>query len=119
MLGLLLGTFILSFLASEAVPNRRPSDTASKIKAFIDEHRDADLVVCTGNTSVEGLAWLARQINDSRNVTLVIGDMTEHLFTKSKDEDRQVDPPHPGRALQVAGLFRCRSCLRVVRGFPF
>ena len=70
------------------MPNRRPPEPASKIKAFIDEHRDADLVVCTGNASVKGLAWLARQIKDSRNVTLVIGDMTEHLFKKSKDEDR-------------------------------
>lgn len=65
------------------------SEPADKIKAFVREHRDADLVICTGNASVRGLAWLARQVDSSQRVTVVIGDMTAQHFSKARDIDRE------------------------------
>lgn len=70
--------------------DRGLSQPASKIKAFLDEHRGADVVVCTGTASVKGLAWLAGQIGRGRRVTVVIGDMTEQSFAVATDDNRRV-----------------------------
>ena len=67
--------------------NRRPAGAESKVKAFLHDHRTADVVVCTGYVSVNGLAWLSRQVDDTRRVTLVIGDMRAHFFANANDED--------------------------------
>ena len=69
--------------------NRRPAEAGSKIKAFLHEHRTADVVVCTGYVSVNGLAWLSRQVDQGRGVTLVIGDMRAHFFANASDGDRK------------------------------
>ena len=69
--------------------NRRPAEAGSKIKAFLHEHRTADVVVCTGYASVNGLAWLSRQVDQGRRVTLVIGDMRAHFFAHASDGDRK------------------------------
>lgn len=70
--------------------DRGPSQPAPKIEAFLDEHRSADVVVCTGSASVKGLAWLARQVGSGQQVTIVIGDMTEQSFAVATDDDRRI-----------------------------
>ncbi len=70
--------------------DRGPSQPARKIKAFLDEHHSADVVVCTGSASVKGLAWLASQVGNSQRATIVIGDMTEQAFAVATDDDRRV-----------------------------
>ncbi len=76
-------------LASINVPNGKLTQPADKIRTFIGGHRDADLVVCTGNTSVRGLAWLAGQVDSSQRVTIVIGDMQGQSFSKASEGDRE------------------------------
>ena len=75
-------------LVSTTVPNGKLIQPADKIGAFISDHRDADLVFCTGNTSVRGLAWLAGQVDSSQRVTIVIGDMLGQNFSKASEGDR-------------------------------
>ena len=78
----------LGALVSTTVSNGKLTRPADKIRAFISEHRDADLVFCTGNTSVRGLAWLAGQTDSSQRVTIVIGDMLGRNFSKAREGDR-------------------------------
>ncbi len=75
-------------LVSTTVPNGKLTQPAEKIRAFISDHRDADLVFCTGNTSVRGLAWLSGQVDSSQRVTIVIGDMLGQNFSKASEGDR-------------------------------
>ena len=72
-----------------AMPNGKLAQPADKIRTFIRDYRDADIVVCTGNTSVRGLAWLAGQADSSQRVTIVIGDMLGQNFSKASEGDRE------------------------------
>ena len=79
----------IGLLVSTTVPNGKLTQPADKIRTFIRDHRDAELVVCTGNTSVRGLAWLADQVDSSQRVTIVIGDMLGQSFSKASESDRK------------------------------
>ena len=61
---------------------------ARRIEAFIAAHADADIVVCTGFTSVWGLAWLAEKIDAGQGCVLIAGDLKPQRFKKGSDEKR-------------------------------
>lgn len=96
---------------------RGPSQPARKIKAFLDEHCGADVVVCTGTASVKGLAWLARQVDSGQRVTIVIGDMTEQSFAVATDDDRQVAAAFLRRGdVKVHNWYRQKPVKKIAHG---
>ena len=104
-------------LASIAVPNGELIQPADKIRAFIRDHRDADLVVCTGNTSVRGLAWLAGQVDGSQRVTVVIGDMLGQNFSKASEADRETVASFLRRPnVKVHNWYRTRPEKKIAHG---
>ncbi len=84
------------------MPCGHPPRTEHKIISFLAEHRDADLFVCTGSTSVKGLAWLSRHVGNHQRVTLIIGDMAPNNFTRATEADRA-----------TASRFLCRDNVTV------
>ena len=99
------------------MPDGQPTRTEHKIRSFLAEYRDADLVVCTGYTSVNGLAWLARQVNKHQQVTLVIGDMTANRFTKATEADRAAASAFlRGRNVTVHNWYRTRPVKKTAHG---
>ncbi|MDE0612809.1 MAG: phospholipase D family protein [bacterium] len=97
--------------------DRGPSQPARKIKAFLDEHRNADVVVCTGSASVKGLAWLARQVDRDRRVTIVIGDMTGQSFAIATDDDRRVAAAFLRRSnVKVHNWYRQKPVKKIAHG---
>ena len=104
-------------LASDTVNGRGPSQPAHKIKAFLDEHRSADVVVCTGSASVKGLAWLARQVGSGQRVTIVIGDMTEQSFAVATEDDRRVAAAFLRRGdVKVHNWYRQKPVKKIAHG---
>ena len=93
------------------------SQPARKIKAFLYEHRSADVVVCTGSASVKGLAWLARQVDSGQRVTIVIGDMTEQSFAVATDDDRRVAAAFLRRGdVKVHNWYRQKPVKKIAHG---
>lgn len=99
------------------MPNPGPSQPEHKIKSFLKDHYDADLVVCTGNTSVKGLAWLARHVDPRQSVTLVIGDMTANTFAKATDADRATASAFlRGPNVKVHNWYRTKPVKKIAHG---
>lgn len=104
-------------LFSSVVNDRGPSHPAHKIKAFLEEHRGADIVVCTGSASVKGLAWLARQAGSDRRITIVIGDMTGQSFAAANDDDRRVAAAFLRRSdVKVHNWYRQKPVKKIAHG---
>ena len=99
------------------MPNPGPPQPEYKIKAFLNEYRGADLVLCTGYTSVNGLAWLARQVSNHQNVTLVIGDMKANSFTKATEPDRATAAAFLRRHnVKVHNWYRTKPVKKIAHG---
>lgn len=100
-----------------AVANEKLAQPADKIKAFIRDHRDADLVVCTGNASVRGLAWLAGQVDSGQRVTIVIGDMLGQNFSKASEGDRKAAASFLRRpTVKVHNWYRTKPEKKIAHG---
>ncbi len=99
------------------MPDGHPARTERKISSFLAEHRDADLFVCTGYTSVKGLAWLSRHVSSHQRVTLVIGDMTPNNFTKATETDRATASMFLRRNnLTVHNWYRSKPTKKIAHG---
>lgn len=99
------------------MPDGQPTRTEHKIRSFLAEHRDADLLVCTGYTSVKGLVWLSRHVDSHQKVTLIIGDMTPSNFTRATEADRATASEFlRGSNVKVHNWYRSKPTKKIAHG---